>query len=143
VLDKTPTRPARANLARLRTVAYRMLGTPSEAAFLAASREGNFDALLALLDPDVLLRADEAAVAAGATREVRGGPAVAETFKGRARVARPALVNGAVGAVWAPGGQPRVVVRFTIAKGKVVAPRVARRPCDSRSARFSCAERLT
>src|SRR6266705_1851384 len=50
------------------------------------------DAFLALLDPDVVLRADETAVRAGATREVRGAPAVAGTFSGRARVAQPALV---------------------------------------------------
>src|SRR6266545_4418351 len=90
-------------------------------AFLAASRGGDFDALLAVLDPDVVLRADSAAVAAGASREVRGARAVAETFKGRARAAQPALVNGAAGAVWAPGGQPRVVFGFTITRGKIVA----------------------
>src|SRR5437588_7467652 len=73
-------------------------------AFLAASRGGDFDALLAVLDPDVVLRADRAAVHTGAKREVRGAPAVAETFSGRARGAKPALVDGAVGAVWAPGG---------------------------------------
>jgi RNA polymerase sigma factor (sigma-70 family) len=89
-------------------------------AFLAASRGGDFDALLAVLDPDVVLRADRAAVLEGASREVRGAAAVAGTFSGRARFARPALVNGAVGAVWAPGGRPRVVFGFTIADGKVV-----------------------
>ena len=83
-------------------------------AFLAASRGGDFDALLAVLDPDVVLRADRAAVQAGASREVRGAAAVAKTFSGRARFAQPALVNGAVGAVWAPGGRPRVVFGFTI-----------------------------
>jgi RNA polymerase sigma-70 factor (ECF subfamily) len=46
---------------------------------------------------------------------------VAETFAGRARVAQPALVDGAPGAVWAPGGQPRVVFAFTIVGGKIVA----------------------
>ncbi len=90
-------------------------------AFLAASRGGDFYALLAVLDPDVVLRADSAAMAAGASREVRGARAVAETFKGRARAAQPALVNGAAGAVWAPGGQPRVVFGFTITRGKIVA----------------------
>jgi RNA polymerase sigma-70 factor (ECF subfamily) len=90
-------------------------------AFLAASRDGDFDALLAALDPDVVLRADQAAVQAGAPSEVRGAPAVAKQFSGRARFARPALVNGAVGAVWAPGGQPRVVFGFTIMRGKIVA----------------------
>ena len=89
-------------------------------AFLAASREGSFDALLAVLDPDVVLRADRAAVHAGASREVRGAPAVAGTFSGRARFAQPALVDGAVGAVWAPGGRPRVVFGFTITRGKIV-----------------------
>jgi RNA polymerase sigma factor (sigma-70 family) len=89
-------------------------------AFLAASRGGDFEALLAVLDPDVVVRADRAAVLAGASREVRGAAAVAGTFSGRARFARPALVNGAVGAVWAPGGRPRVVFGFTITGGKVV-----------------------
>jgi RNA polymerase sigma factor (sigma-70 family) len=88
-------------------------------AFLAASREGDFDALLALLDPDVVLRGDDAAVRTGASKEVRGAAAVAGTFSGRARTAQLALVNGAVGAVWAPGGQPRVVFGFTIAGGKI------------------------
>jgi RNA polymerase sigma factor (sigma-70 family) len=89
-------------------------------AFLAASRNGDFAALLAVLDPDVVLRADGAAVHAGAPAEVRGAPAVADTFSGRARFAQPALVNGAVGAVWAPGGRPRVVFGFTITHGKIV-----------------------
>jgi RNA polymerase sigma factor (sigma-70 family) len=89
-------------------------------AFLAASRGGDFGSLLALLDPDAVLRADPAAVRMGATREVRGAPAVAETFAGRARVAQPALVGGAVEAVWAPGGRPRVVFGFTIEGDKVV-----------------------
>jgi RNA polymerase sigma factor (sigma-70 family) len=89
-------------------------------AFLAASRGGDFDALLAVLDPDVVLRADRAAVHAGASREVRGAAAVADTFSGRARAAQPALVNGAVGLVWAVRGQPRVVFGFTITSGKIV-----------------------
>ncbi len=56
----------------------------------------------------------------GASAEVRGAAAVAATFLGRARAARPALVNGAAGAVWAPGGKPRVVFGFTITRGKIV-----------------------
>ncbi len=88
-------------------------------AFLAASRGGDFDALLAVLDPDVVLRADRAAVAAGASREIPGAPAVAEQFSGRARAAQPALVNGAAVLVWAPGGRPRVVFGFTITRGKI------------------------
>lgn len=89
-------------------------------AFLAASRGGDFDALLSVLDPDVVLRADRAAVQMGASEEVRGAAAVAETFKGRARAAQPALVKGAVGLVWAPGGRPRVVFGFMITRGKIV-----------------------
>jgi len=90
-------------------------------AFLAASRGGNFDALLAVLDPDIVLRADSAAVQAGAMSEVHGAAAVAETFKGRARAAQPALINGVPGLVWAPGGQPRVVFAFSIVDDKIVA----------------------
>lgn len=91
------------------------------AAFLSASRGGDFGALLALLDPDVVLRADPAAVLAGGTSEVRGAIAVAETFAGRARTARPALVEGAPGAVWATGGRARVVFAFTIDGARIVA----------------------
>src|SRR2546422_1578943 len=90
-------------------------------AFLAASRDGVFDALLAVLDPDVVLRADPAAVQIGASQEVRGATAVAGTFSGRARFAQPALVNGAAGLVWAQGGRPRVVFAFTITRGKIIA----------------------
>jgi RNA polymerase sigma factor (sigma-70 family) len=89
-------------------------------AFLAASRDGDFEALLAVLDSDVVLRADPAAVHSGASREVRGAAAVADTFSGRARAARPALIDGAAGLVWAPGGQPRVVFGFRITRGKIV-----------------------
>ena len=90
------------------------------AAFLAASRGGDFDALLALLDPDVVLHADQAAVQAGASEQVHGSRAVAETFTGRARFAQPALVDGAAGAVWAPGGRSRVVFGFTFADDSIV-----------------------
>jgi RNA polymerase sigma-70 factor (ECF subfamily) len=89
-------------------------------AFLAASRGGDFEALLAVLDPDVVLRADDAAVEMGAKREVRGAPAVAETFSGRARAARPALLDGTVGLVWSQGGRPRMVFGFAITEGKIV-----------------------
>ncbi|MDE3231633.1 MAG: RNA polymerase subunit sigma-70, partial [Chloroflexota bacterium] len=89
-------------------------------AFLAASRAGEFGALLRLLDPEVVCRADTAAVLVGAPREAVGARAVAGIFSGRAQVARLALVSGAPGAVWAPGGQPRVVFAFTVAHGRVV-----------------------
>jgi RNA polymerase sigma factor (sigma-70 family) len=100
-------------------------------AFLAAARGGDFGKLVAVLDPSVLLRADSAAVLASASRQAAGAPklapvvygaaAVADTFAGgRAAAAQPALVNGATGLVWAPGGQPRAVFGFTIARGKIV-----------------------
>jgi RNA polymerase sigma-70 factor, ECF subfamily len=87
---------------------------------LAASRGGDFQALLALLDPEVVLRADPAAVQMGAASEVRGASAVANTFSGRARAAQAGVINGAAGLVWAPGGRPRVVFQFTITGGKIV-----------------------
>ncbi len=90
-------------------------------AFLAASRGADFAALIAVLDPDVVLRADRAVVEmGGGSSEVRGAAAVARSFAGRARAAQPALVNGAAGLVWAPGGRPRVVFSFTVARGKIV-----------------------
>jgi RNA polymerase sigma-70 factor (ECF subfamily) len=90
-------------------------------AFLAASRGGQFDALLALLDPNVALRADSAAAQMGAPAEVLGAHAVASTFSGRARAAQTALVDGLAAVVWATGGTPRVVFSFTISNGKIVA----------------------
>ena len=89
-------------------------------AFLAASRAGEFDALVALLHPDVVLEADLAAVRMGSPEEIRGAEAVAGTFSGRALAARPALVDGAVGVVWAVDGKPKVVWDFSIRDGKVV-----------------------
>ncbi len=82
-------------------------------AFLAAARGGDFDALLAVLDPDVVLREDRA--------EIRGAAAVAKrAAKGGARAAQPALVNGDVGVVVAPRGRLLMVLRFTITRGKIV-----------------------
>jgi len=92
-------------------------------AFLAAARGGDFEALVAVLDPDVVLRVDRGAVPPGASREVRGAPAVAEqvlTFSRLAPFARPALVNGAAGFVVAPRGRPFAVVGFTVAHGQIV-----------------------
>jgi hypothetical protein len=56
----------------------------------------------------------------GASSEVRGAAAVAGTFAGRAKAAQPALVDAAVGLVWAPGGRPRVVFGLTITDGRIV-----------------------
>jgi hypothetical protein len=88
-------------------------------AFLKASREGDFDALLTLLDPDVLLRADHAAVSVGAPGEIRGARAVARQVSGRVRGLQPALVNGAVGAM-ARRGRQLLVFRFMITSGTIV-----------------------
>ena len=100
-------------------------------AFLAASREGDFEALLSVLDPDVVLRADSAAVqmsaraqTAGAFRlapEIRGAMEVADTFAGRARAAQVAFIDGAVGATWAPGGVTRSAFIIRIVGERIVA----------------------
>jgi RNA polymerase sigma-70 factor (ECF subfamily) len=88
-------------------------------AFLAASRDGNFEALLALLDPDIVYRADWAS---GKSQLVRGATAVvrqARAFLRLARFAQSVLVNGAVGVVVAPFGRLRYVAQFTITGGKI------------------------
>jgi RNA polymerase sigma-70 factor (ECF subfamily) len=90
-------------------------------AFLAASRGGDFAALLALLDPGVVFRADAGGVRVGAAALIRGADAVAETFSGRAQAARLALIDGAPGAVWSAGGRPRVVFAFTIEGDRITA----------------------
>src|SRR5215813_2649305 len=94
------------------------------AAFLAAARDGDFDALLAILDPDVVVRADRGAMPPGASREVRGAKAVAElalAFSRLVESARPVLVNGAAGIVSClPGGRPFSVMGFTVRRGKII-----------------------
>ncbi|MFH9228724.1 RNA polymerase sigma factor SigJ [Streptomyces lydicus] len=92
-------------------------------AFLAASRGGDFEALLAVLDPDVLLRADAGAASDGLTKLVRGARAVAEqalTFSRFALAGRPALVNGEPGLVTTQDRQPFSVMGFTVAHGRIV-----------------------
>jgi RNA polymerase sigma factor (sigma-70 family) len=104
-------------------------------AFLAASRLGNFEALVTMLDPDAVLRADRAAVQGAAANSDRGAPilaplvrgatAVAMALAGRAAAVKVALIDGTPGAVWAPGGQPRAVFSFrfignTIAEIEIV-----------------------
>jgi RNA polymerase sigma factor (sigma-70 family) len=93
-------------------------------AFLAAARSGDFDALVAVLDPDVVLRADGGALRPGRSVVVRGARAVAEQAGGFRRFAgniQPALVNGAAGVVaWAPNGKPFAVLGFTVRADKIV-----------------------
>ncbi|MCV0394555.1 MAG: sigma-70 family RNA polymerase sigma factor [Rhizobiaceae bacterium] len=88
-------------------------------AFLAAARGGDFGALLELLDPAVVMRGDEAAVRLGGHAELRGAPAVAELFKGRAQAARPALVDGVMDVAVVPGDRLLLVLRLDIADGRI------------------------
>jgi RNA polymerase sigma factor (sigma-70 family) len=92
-------------------------------AFLAAARGGDFEALVAVLDPDVVLKVDRGAIPAGTQREFRGAAAVlgqVSNFARLARFARPALVNGTAGFVVAPRGRPIAVAGFTVAHGRIV-----------------------
>jgi RNA polymerase sigma factor (sigma-70 family) len=91
-------------------------------AFLAAARDGDFEALLELLDPEVVLRVDGGDLRPGASQEVHGAAEVLEQlsrFAGGARFARPALVNGAAGFVVVPRDRPVAVIGFTVVDGKV------------------------
>ncbi|MEU8796073.1 sigma-70 family RNA polymerase sigma factor [Spirillospora sp. NPDC048819] len=110
-------------------------GTKAELvrAFLAASRGGNFELLLATLDPDIVVRPDETVArsavetgvhGAGQTpvdSEIRGADAVARAFAGRAWAPRMALIDGSAGLVWAPDDQPRVAFRFTVDGSRITA----------------------
>jgi RNA polymerase sigma factor (sigma-70 family) len=90
-------------------------------AFLAASREGDFDALIALLAADVVFRADHAAVRAGANAEIRGPVGVIEAFTGpgRAEALQRALVDGTPGAAVAPQGWVWAVFTFSVRDGRI------------------------
>jgi RNA polymerase sigma-70 factor (ECF subfamily) len=98
-------------------------------AFFAASREGNLAALLAVLDPNVVLRPDAVAVLASKANAgapqfsgtLRGADAVARAFVGRAQAAKIALVDGIAGATFSAGGQLRSVFEVTVANGKIIA----------------------
>jgi RNA polymerase sigma factor (sigma-70 family) len=91
-------------------------------AFLAAAREGNFDALVALLDPDVVLRADSGPGVPGATIEVRGAAEVAGRALTYARLQllnRPVLVNGVLGMMAFRDGRPFSVGAITVRGGRI------------------------
>jgi RNA polymerase sigma factor (sigma-70 family) len=93
-------------------------------AFLAASRDGDFEALLEVLDPDVVLRADLGPLPAGGSREVRGAASVAGQALGYSRLGmlmKPALINGAAGLVLTRDGEPFSVGGFIVRDGKIVA----------------------
>jgi RNA polymerase sigma factor (sigma-70 family) len=89
-------------------------------AFLAAARRGDFEALLTLLDPEVVLRADEVAVALGASPETRGRDNIA-AFLSRARGTRPVLVDGHAAAAWIQAGRVRIVFTFDIRADHIAA----------------------
>jgi ketosteroid isomerase-like protein len=92
-------------------------------AFFAASRDGDFDALLAVLDPDVELRIDGGILRGEASLVLNGADAVAAhttTYSKLHPFVRPALVNGAAGAVVAPRGRLLSVMAFTVTNGKIV-----------------------
>jgi Sigma-70, region 4 len=92
-------------------------------AFLAAARDGEFDGLVAVLDPEVVLRSDGGVLRPGASLVVHGARAVAEQaliFSGLFPFVRPAVVNGAAGVVVAPHGRPLSVMGFTVRGGKIV-----------------------
>jgi RNA polymerase sigma-70 factor (ECF subfamily) len=90
-------------------------------AFFLAARGGDFDALVALLDPDVVLRADFGARRAGASKVFHGAAAVARQARAiPTAVVRPALVNGVAGVVITVGGRPFAVMGFIVAEGKIV-----------------------
>ncbi|QOZ28863.1 sigma-70 family RNA polymerase sigma factor [Bradyrhizobium sp. CCBAU 51753] len=90
-------------------------------AFLAASRNGDFEGLLAVLAPDAVVRADEAAQRLGSLTEIRGAAAIAEAFQGRAQAARPALVDGELGVAVIFGGRLRIVLRVTTDGDRIAA----------------------
>jgi RNA polymerase sigma factor (sigma-70 family) len=109
-------------------------------AFLIASRTGDLAGLLAVLHPDVVLRADAFAVAEGQRRKAMGAPqlapemlgadAVARTYVGRARAAQIALIDGQFGAVWAPQGKPRSALLMSVVDGRIVAIDIVAEPAD-------------
>src|SRR6266542_578886 len=90
-------------------------------AFFRAARGGDFDGLVAVLDPDVVLRTDFGAWRPAASEVIRGAAAVARQARGvPGAVVRPALVHGAAGAVITVGGRPFAIMAFTVAEGKIV-----------------------
>jgi RNA polymerase sigma-70 factor (ECF subfamily) len=88
-------------------------------AFLRAARGGDFEGLVSLLDPAVVLRPDAAALRMGSLQETHGAVEVAELLAGGAQGAQVAIVEGVTALVWAPGGQVRGVIEFTLVDGRI------------------------
>ena len=145
IVDRSPGRRAPARQPRPPPRAGRRTRRPTPTsrrqrevvdAFLAAARDGDFDALLAVLDPDVVLRADGGSAPPGvaawsAARDAVAG-AGARCSRSSRPFVRPALVNGAAGVVVAPTGRPFSVMGFTVGGGRIVEIDVARRPRAAR-----------
>ncbi|RYZ54387.1 MAG: sigma-70 family RNA polymerase sigma factor [Proteobacteria bacterium] len=138
IVDRSPT-AARQLASRARRRVRGLSATSQEespnqreivTAFLTASREGKFEALLALLDPDIILRADPAAIKITTANQSRGAPAfqnemrdaktIAETFRGKAAAAQLAFIDGFEGATWLQGSKPRVAFTFAIRNGLII-----------------------
>jgi RNA polymerase sigma-70 factor (ECF subfamily) len=97
-------------------------------AFLAAARGGDFAGLLAVLDPQVLLRADTAVPALGGLQRLSGDRAIARAFLGKAQAARAALLDGAPGAVFVSDGRLRGALEFVVSGGRITAIEVLSDP---------------
>ena len=128
IVDRSPA-AARQLASRARRRVQGLPETPSAdyerrkgvvAAFLAASRDGDFSGLLAVLDPQVVFYADADAVRLGSLAEMQGAHAVATNFKGKATAARLALVDGDLGLAVVLGGALRVVVRMEVEGDRIV-----------------------
>jgi RNA polymerase sigma-70 factor (ECF subfamily) len=102
-------------------------------AFLAAARGGDFAGLLAVLDPDVVLRADAAVPALGGVDRLTGREEVARAFLGKAQAARAAVVDGAPGAVFAPDGRVRAALEFAVSGGRITRVEVVSDPAAVRT----------
>jgi RNA polymerase sigma-70 factor (ECF subfamily) len=119
VRDATPGTAGPTDAARRRDVVR---------AFLAAARGGDLTGLLAVLDPDVVLRADAVVPALGGVHRLRGREEVARAFLGKAQAASAALVDEAPGAVFAAGGRVRAALEFVVVDGRITAVEVVSDP---------------
>ncbi|MGW4891207.1 sigma-70 family RNA polymerase sigma factor [Kitasatospora sp. NPDC004240] len=143
VLDRTPASTRQLASRARRRVQGRTVEPAAEAdrsrmrqvvdAFLVAARGGDFDGLLALLDPEIVVRADRLVPLLGGATELRGSQSVLDAFLGKAQEARLALLDGFVGAAFAPGGVLRGALRFTVEGGVVVAIDVVGDPAELES----------
>jgi RNA polymerase sigma factor (sigma-70 family) len=115
-------------------------------AFLSASREGRFEDLIRLLDPEIKFHADDLAVKTAAQNRAYGAPIIevemtgpqkiAEAFRGRAKGIELALINGAVGAAWMVAGKPKVAIGFSVTGGRISEIDMVMEPEDIKSLSF-------